>query len=891
MRNNQNIGLGLIELVNEKSVKEKIHNSANAELRKILNSYSGSAVIDDEIVYLSLAIIALDNYDSAFYTHVENTYTELYDNYPRQKIEGYIRSIIHDMRPRKGAARGRIISPVLEDAIVPQYFLPEFFEFIFDIYKLNFGCVLNDNMYQEFEFIYQGLRDALDPEIDDIQINVTKKTYRLIKSTKALILATEHIDSLIKFSIEIISIIDKAYWQDDGEEIKIHNVFFEKGFNKWIQKYHFGKSIRTAEEERQNTRYSRWEPSLSISGTTVFIEPPIHKVFSVEDFRTIKVVVENDGEIIHEDAKPKIIEIIGGYELTIDSVPVSNPLGKLTYKIYGNDDVIYNSNNKLYRSAIAFNTKGNELKNNKDYYGDVVFCHNEKVSDIADYYEADRYKLGVTKVDETSIIDVDGITFSFSSAIGAGVSGELLENQYVFIGQENIPVYRSIKQLVFETDSNNVNIGLSINGKQYKLSEFECKSAVRGTYIKYVVDMSALESGIYDLYGYDINTGRKLPTVKYKFAVDTEFEYELLQIDENSYIADVRSFFFEEVRNLDFDVSNIESIDTEFVYKGGKCKYFIPFEIPIYRIDKGQWYPLSRYIWIDDINHESTIEFYCGAPDEIEIRDDVGRNIDTIKLKNEVTFKSAAIGFIKSFKDDMDSTILCWEDRLGIRHGVKCYNKCVINQNETYAEFDPINKKLLVNIKYYGRGNVSMNLENSNGNSIFEKNDIADGSTLKLSGLKSGKKYSLVIVEKEKGLSLNKNKEIFRQEIKCFAYDDLLKKRYRIDNVLYDRFVDNQFIRETDDMYNTYVEFIKKTDELSYTGNIYFVNPRRDSEFFLGEINPVEIEIVGNIIDNTLELSMTKDQDGLLFNVSKKTIRNNVDDPHSPDIFSYIIGL
>lgn len=70
------------------------------------------------------------------------------------------------------------------NAIVPAAFLPDYFDFIFDIYKINFNYSLNDKLYEEFSFIFNGLKDSISTDDDLLNVNVTRKTYRLIKQQR-----------------------------------------------------------------------------------------------------------------------------------------------------------------------------------------------------------------------------------------------------------------------------------------------------------------------------------------------------------------------------------------------------------------------------------------------------------------------------------------------------------------------------------------------------------------------------------------------------------------------------------------------------------------------------------------------------------------------------------
>ena len=64
-----------------------------------------------------------------------------------------------------------------------------------------------------------------------------------------------------------------------------------------------------------------------------------------------------------------------------------------------------------------------------------------------------------------------------------------------------------------------------------------------------------------------------------------------------------------------------------------------------------------------------------------------------------------------------------------------------------------------------------------------------------------------------------------------------------------------------------------------------------EGSYYLNNLNPVSIEICGSIDDGSLEISVTKDGDGLLLDFSHRGILNSLDDRNAVDIFSYIIEV
>ena len=61
--------------------------------------------------------------------------------------------------------------------------------------------------------------------------------------------------------------------------------------------------------------------------------------------------------------------------------------------------------------------------------------------------------------------------------------------------------------------------------------------------------------------------------------------------------------------------------------------------------------------------------------------------------------------------------------------------------------------------------------------------------------------------------------------------------------------------------------------------------------YMLNKINPVEIEVCSDVIDGIIELSVTKDGDGLLMDFEHHGIKNTMYDSNAVDIFSYSIRM
>lgn len=230
VKEKRNIGTDLIDILNNESAMNEIHNRAESNLMQAVGSYSGYCR-NQEIIVVSLVLIAMLEYDGNYYDSVRNTYKSLYERFSEQKVEGKIRSILSKYKKQSDSgSRTRIINVALENAIVPQTFLPAFFEFIFDIYKLNFEYDLPEELYEDFQFVFEGLRSNMLSDGDDISINITQKTYKLIAATKQLISREDGLDAVIRLSIIVVKLIDRRFWD---KEVKLYNPYLKAGYESW----------------------------------------------------------------------------------------------------------------------------------------------------------------------------------------------------------------------------------------------------------------------------------------------------------------------------------------------------------------------------------------------------------------------------------------------------------------------------------------------------------------------------------------------------------------------------------------------------------------------------------------------------------------------------------
>ena len=886
VRQHNNIGLELISLLDNETAIDAINKKAESQLRGALNSYTGTSMEDPEIVFISLCLIGMIGYDGSFYDSVREYYSDLYDEFSEQKIEGRIRSIIYSFRDNKDSQENqkRIITTVLKQSIVPAYFLDSFFEFIFDIYKLNFDYELPDNPYEDFAFAFAGLKNNMTEGGDDLKVNVTRKTYKLIKSTKELIADDKQIDSVINLSIIVARLIDKKIWQSSPE---LSNIYLKQGYEKWEEQFEIRQETR-GRRKKEKGLISRWKPNYYIKDNAIYIIPPNHRIKSTYNYQDIRVVVYNGEELIYSEEAPDIREIIGGYQISVDSIEIQKPLGKIHYMLVAGNDVIYDSKEDLYRDYIVFGQEGLELKNNTNYSGVVVICGNDGCIDLDPFYSTYNYNLYQKAVEREDVLQLNGDAFGFSSLVKPGVFGKQLKSHFLkdVIKEELIPVYSYVDQLVFECKEKPEDITITLNSVKTNLIEYEYKSVDRKSAIKYIVELHLEKPDIYNI----TVEGKSKQIASFNFAWDDEFYTETYKLNDTRYYFKLTSSLTEKVEK-ELTISNYDYEWLKIRNRGKEYAYIIPLQVKMYQIDDAFIKPFSEELWIEEIGYESKIRFFGVDADSVMVYSDKGKVIqEPFLIKQKEYYLEMSAAFLLTYRQTNEMIYIYLVKEEKAVDLLVCYNQCSIIEDETEISHDPITGKLKVRPAFHGKGNVTMRILNSRGEEVFVKERIKSGVSFGLKGLKSFRDYTITFNEAQKGLLLGKKERtIYSTTMSFITWSEMVGRSFRIKEVYYDRFWKGEYKRDIHYFNNVYVHMSNKLAEDVFEGEIYI--RKKDKEYYTHHINPVRIEICSNVMDDEMELSMTKEGDGLLLDMKHHQVMNTMDNDRAPDIYSYIIDV
>lgn len=887
VKEHKNIGMDLIDLIGDDRAITKIHEMAEDELDKVLRSYYGTAKYNRELVFISLSIIAMLHYEEGrYYESVRNTYKVLYYDYSAQKVEGCIRSALARYRKDENE---RQVNVVLRNAIVPGYYLPAFFDFIFDIYKLNFQYDLPDDMYEDFKFVYEGLRQVMLSEGDDVQINVTKKTYKLIRTTKQLIADEKQVDSVIKLSIIIARLIDKKLW---NKEIRVYNPYLKQGFDAWAEKLDLSSHDIECQKERSAFR-SRWEPKYELIDNNVYIVPPVHRIKAVYDYSTVRIEIENNGEIVYLNNRPYISRhIMGGYEINHDRIWIDNPLGELTYRLYAGDEVIYDSKDSLYRNILVFSYEDNlEVKNNTDFTGNAIFCYRGNCEKLSPYHRTENYLLAQYGAHHGDFVLVGGEIFNFSSLVRPGIFGEEVPEHFLYEAARNqrYSIFRKVKYIVFETTNLGAGIEVNIDGKAYKIKDLECKTIERDGVVKYIIDIPDLDNSFHCISIYELLAGKRAELSTFEFAVDPELIVEVTETGEKGYSVSVASELIDDVVTLTLTPDTYSLEWFTFEMEGRIFSLQVPLPFIYYSLDGEKWASSADALWIGDITADTTIYINNKSVSEMVVYDSEGQQMgEPVKLSEKMLCRETKIGFLKSYSDNNEHFLMVLTNNHVKEETLICYNRCVIS-DDTRLDYNAEEKCLDLELHYYGKGKVYFTIQDKTGEQIYKSSFTEDGEIIGIEGLKSFEPYTVSFFEKKPGLSLTGDRQLGSFEKEFYDWSDLVGKTFKISEVYYDQTVQKKMLHKNHFFNRTFLCITKELDDGLFEGELYTNTSK--GKFFLFNINPVKVEICGEAINGRVELSITKDGDGLLLDFEHHNIMNKLDDSNAVDIFSYVMDL
>lgn len=893
--NKKLIGNELIEFLYDEQFENELHKLTD---RAIIYLARDTLIAQNLKYYLivSLSYIAMKEYDNSFWPYVEKFYEDSLKQIGSVNLmENSIREMISEFIIDKTNS-GRQIDYLISNSIVPRKHLDDFFEFVFDIYKINFEYSLPENYQNDLFYIYRFLRDRVRDDKENFEIEVTKKTYKLRMGTLNIIKKQIDVESLVLLTSRVLKIIDQNYYNENIDLLK--NEYYKYGFIKWNEAVSTVEKIKSYSYETRE-KNSKWKPKFKYDNGKIILETPRHIIPDYEskhiDPNTIKISLYNDDKLIYRDEKPCVEKGIGILKLSSSKVNVEFPLKKLRYIVSAGEEIIYDSKEALYRNSIFFNYIGDEIKKYKSYQGNSYICYlSSEDSKINFKLKKEGFCIGTSYITVNDIFYFDDEIVSFSDVSKPGIFGEEYNKVYAVKDDKKIKIYHGIEAIIVETKEKIDNIGVVINGKLYREEKYSC-IIDRNELLTYIKVYIKLDDGLYNLKIINRADGKKINGCEFDFIIDKNFEYKLNKLEDNLYKIDLNSNIG--IKDNNNNVIEYYMLNTNeepepnvfFNFSNEKYRIYLNLNIPMYKIDNGMWNEFNKNIFRKDIKDYSSLCLKGIEYDYIEITDEYGNFIRSLECDKDVFY----IGALKNLYDRYDKCK--YVDLLVIKNEnvidmIKVYFHAVYDSYNSYIFFDKKERKIKFKINYEGKFRLRVMVSEKNNALYKSNNDIIKNKEYKTSEIKSFKKCIVTIFEESDEL-FERAIPIYTTTILTYSKGDLVGKIFYIEKAKYSIFnADKEIINEKR-LFNTFIKFMNYNKEKNeYIGKVFQI--RNGVKIDMNNIYPLYIKVNEELDDLKIQLEV-HDMNGenIMLDWRNNTILDSLESNSAADIMHLIISV
>lgn len=475
-----------------------------------------------------------------------------------------------------------------------------------------------------------------------------------------------------------------------------------------------------------------------------------------------------------------------------------------------------------------------------------------------------------------------------------GVFGDIHKNCYVRKKNSDIliPVYKKVNVVAFEIDNSLSKFEVLINGAGQKLSDLEYQTTVRGNIIKYVLVLNVEEPGIYTVEINQFDAGKRNRILKEQFLYDPSLEYSAIKLDDSYYKVIVHSGVLKNGFNQEIDAETFETDLINFRWNGQKYIYLLPFELGFYKLGNTKWKDVKTDIWCDDILQDTNMLLYDSECDGLLVYSEDGCLIeDNIKISDKGCYKEISVGFLNSYKTTNKYVQMVFTTDSRNKYTVFCYNKCVLDEDNTEIIFSDNPKRISVTPVFHGENKVFFEMFDHDNNKVMKSKLLMSGQTELIDDFDSFKEYTFNFHENTKELMLRKNTLLGTKKQVFYARQDYVGKIFRIKEVYFNQTVRGEFLEKSMYFYKTYIKITGLLDN-DFEAEIFIMTKKGD-RLNQTAINPVRLEQCSEIQDNEMEAYIINKEDecGLLIDFEKRGIMNKLDDRNAPDIFLYSVNV
>lgn len=558
-------------------------------------------------VIVAVTYITLCYYDSNTWKYIREKFKKTFiDGKSNQRAENKIRDILGTFKEKtKFSGNNAYVAVPNILAGVTHHWLDSFFDFCFNIYKLNMlarkDIGSEELISEELENTFSSIRSHLDENNDEIKIG-TNQSYQLSRFTQSALKKGVFVDEIIAIGTYcIIKII--SYLKEENVEVMD---FFNDAFNKWKSGFNLNKSEK---EAINSIDTGSWKIDLKYINGKIWLYTKTEKIAETVELDSVHIDILENGAVVDTIYDLQFSEAVGGYLVAKKGIMLNcNILNNISYRVIAGDSVVYDCKDKLYKGAdiLFFDEKGEQIRAFNDYYGALLVATKTSVSYGSFVCRGNGYQIHQIIVNQRESYEFDGKKYDFKTTRNPGIEGEKCDFAHIYrnLDRFECDLYYSISSILIETRSDKEKLKLFVDGKEYanpSLIDYGMtENDVSQIRFEFLID----DEGYHEVYVYDGENEKKVSKSSFAFVVDSNFKKRIVKKDKNSYELFVNSRFVN-----DSIVLRCGCLEHRFkcaVPGLGPCCLVVDPEI--IAID------LGNNVWLEDGDRLSAKNFTIGAP-------------------------------------------------------------------------------------------------------------------------------------------------------------------------------------------------------------------------------------------------------------------------------------
>ena len=705
-------------------------------------------------IVCALSLIALKYYDGDLHTYIEQKYREYRpkteSRYTRSVLQSGIYDAIRDFREsvKYFDPHSYVAIPIILSG-VPHYRLKDLFYLSYGIYKqkLLFDEDLSDEQISEKVLeTFDALRKKdLVSDSDTIK----GSSYLMSRYTQSCIYSRFGEKALSQIVTHCIRLII-SYLTRPEDSFTVEP-YYREGFAAWVHEFESDEKEKSTFES--NRRIS--QPYLKLVRNSVHLFTGEYSMDDSFDPNNVHICIYNGSQLIedHLITDPNTIEfidedsamtgyVIGRQELEING----SPLDELAYRIICDDQIIYDSKSRLFRSNLFFDGKGNEIKPGRDYSGELFVI--TKRSNKEDYgeslteiYQGKDYYISTIEINNHEIFQFDDEPYIFYKVTSSQFIGyEIPWAGFISFEGKQFPIFNDVT-ILFPSSYEKEDLLLEIDGKDYRHDDNEdvrfsiqLLSKEYGETWAYRVKVHGLEAGFHTIRVLNEVNGKQIKGANYSIVYDPKIWKSYISKNDSGILYKL-SGSFSDSQEILFEYGVPQKELHAFVKRLGHGSLVLYPSSISYSIDETTWFDIDNIFCLCDLPERVNTISICGPRKMSAYYVDKDAAVKKQELSFETDLEYSTkyklyISYLRTINGKLTATIVFdFGNRLKYLN-VRMFP--LVLKEECVFSFDPHSNCHTFDIRFKGPSTIKVVIRPVDSDIVLATEIIHSGETIEL---------------------------------------------------------------------------------------------------------------------------------------------------------------